>query len=445
MYERFYGLRERPFSLTPDPDYLYLGKVHEEALGYLRYGIETQAGFVVITGEIGSGKTTLLQALMTELDRGVTFAHLVNTMLDAGELLESILLELGLSPAGKSKPERLYELAAFLVRERRARRTVLIVIDEAQNLSPIALEELRLLSNLETEKSKLLHVLLVGQPELREVLSRPDLEQLRQRVTVSYHIRPLDESETGRYVAHRLRRASIGTPIEFPPEVIHRVHQLSGGVPRLVNVVCDAILVFGYASDRSSIDLALVDEVTEELIETGVLTRAPDADDGTDRMERSETRQRVAVQSEPPAAPPSGLPLEQPARVRELEERITARERALSEREREVAEQARILAEEYRLVHAREAASSTPAGSARNAAPWPPAGSKSHGTRTGAASSSSEEGRGDDDAGDWHGRERSPRRYRLETPRPGLWSRLKRAITGSPALAPDGSASWWEA
>src|SRR5215831_1882729 len=168
MYERFYNLRERPFALSPDPDYLYPSKVHQEALNYLRYGIEGHAGFVVITGEIGSGKTTLLQSLLGRLDRNTTVARIVNTMLEPRELLEAILLDYGLDPTGLSKPLVLHRLAEFLVRQRQAGRLTLLVIDEAQNLTLPALEEIRMLSNLETEKSKLMQIIMVGQPELRE-------------------------------------------------------------------------------------------------------------------------------------------------------------------------------------------------------------------------------------------------------------------------------------
>src|SRR5918994_529170 len=206
MYERFYQLRERPFALSPDPDYLYPSRVHREALSYLRYGIEGQAGFVVITGEIGSGKTTLLQTLLRGLDRETTVARLVNTMLEPNELLESILIDFGLEPEAR-KPGMLRQLGDFLVNERAAGRLVLLVVDEAQNLTLPALEEVRMLSNLETEKSKLIQIVLVGQPDLREKLGQPELEQLRQRVTVSYHLGPLDPEDTSAYINHRLRRA----------------------------------------------------------------------------------------------------------------------------------------------------------------------------------------------------------------------------------------------
>src|SRR6187549_3805627 len=216
MYEHFYNLRERPFALSPDPEYLYRSRVHQEALDYLRYGIETHAGFIVITGEIGSGKTTLLQTLLGHLDSQTTVGRIVNTMLEPRELLETIMIDFGLDPASQSKPAMLRDLSQFLVNQRIAGRLVLLVIDEAQNLSLGALEELRMLSNLETEKSKLMQIVLVGQPNLREKLAAPELEQLRQRITVSYHLPPLDADETLHYINHRLRRAALGAPLEFP-------------------------------------------------------------------------------------------------------------------------------------------------------------------------------------------------------------------------------------
>src|SRR5512147_686684 len=246
MYERFYQLRERPFALTPDPEYLYPSRVHREALNYLRYGIESHAGFVVITGAIGSGKTTLLQTLLRGLDSQTTVARVMNTLLDPRELLEAAMIDVGLDPDGKSKPALLKTFGEFLVNERLAGRLVLLVIDEAQNLSLPALEEIRMLSNLETEKSKLIQVILVGQPDLRDKLGLQALEQLRQRITVSYHLSPLDSGETANYINHRLRRAALGAPLEFPRDVTDLIHGRSRGVPRVINVICDAALVFGY-------------------------------------------------------------------------------------------------------------------------------------------------------------------------------------------------------
>src|SRR3954451_711695 len=275
MYERFYRLRERPFALSPDPEYLYPSRVHQDALDHLRYGLESQAGFIVITGEIGSGKTTLLQAILRNIDNQTTVGRIVNTMLEPRELLESIMIDFGLDPAAKSKPLLLRDLSQFLADQRLAGRLVLLVIDEAQNLGLGSLEELRMLSNLETEKSKLLQIVLVGQPNLRDKLAAPELEQLRQRITVSYHLPPLDAEESGKYINHRLRRAALATPLEFPHEATDLIHARSRGVPRIINVICDAALVFGYAEERRIFDAPMIGEVRTELEATGVLPPDP--------------------------------------------------------------------------------------------------------------------------------------------------------------------------
>ncbi len=275
MYEQFYGLRERPFSLTPDPSYLYPSRVHKEALSHLRYGIEGHAGFIVITGEIGCGKTTMLQTVLRALDQQTSIARLMNTMLDARELIEAIMLDFGLEPRpDASKPYLLRDLARHLVEQRNAGKLSLVVIDEAQNLSVAALEEVRMLSNLETEKSKLIHIVLVGQPNLRDLLARPELEQLRQRVTVSYHLEPLTAEDTHAYINHRLRHAALGTPLTFPGEVTSIIHQQSRGVARKINVIADAILLYGYGADKHAIDVELTREVLAEL---GLGTGATDA------------------------------------------------------------------------------------------------------------------------------------------------------------------------
>src|SRR6187200_1170712 len=280
MYERFYDLRERPFALSPDPEYLYPSPVHQEALDYLRYGVESQAGFIVITGEIGSGKTTLLQSLLRSLDNQTTVGRIVNTMLDPRELLETIMIDFGLDPAGRSKPLLLRDLSQYLVDQRIAGRLVLLVIDEAQNLSLAALEELRMLSNLETEKSKLIQIVLVGQPDLRTSLDLPSLEQLRQRVTVRYHLGPLDAAETAAYINHRLGRAAAAAPLEFSRAVTDLVHARSGGVPRMINVICDASLLVGYADNVRVFDVPLMRMAISELEASTVLRRQGDSTTG---------------------------------------------------------------------------------------------------------------------------------------------------------------------
>ena len=414
MYERFYRLRERPFALTPDPDYLYPSRVHREALSYLRYGIESQAGFVVITGAIGSGKTTLLQTMLRGLDGQTTVARVMNTLLDPRELLESAMIDLGLDPAGQSKPAMLKAFGEFLVNERAAGRLVLLVIDEAQNLSLPALEEIRMLSNLETEKSKLLQIILVGQPDLRDKLDRPELEQLRQRITVSYHLEPLDAEETAHYINHRLARASIGPPLEFTRPVTDRVHDRSGGVPRLINVISDAALVFGYGEERTEIDAPLVAEVIADLDSTGVLGPRSNPNRHDSVVPVAPLPAVPAVSPPPPAPKAAAAPIErtppvapslaatspapQPAetvaprrdfipaaagamsdehttRARELAEReqqLRQREAEMAAREKELSEQRRVLAEQYRLLRSRPPQPAQSADGGIAPAAWPP-------------------------------------------------------------------------
>jgi general secretion pathway protein A len=394
MYERFYNLRERPFALSPDPEYLYLSRVHREALDSLRYGVESRAGFIVVTGEIGAGKTTLLQALLQRLDDRAVVARIVNTTLEPRELLETILLDFGLDTAGKSKPALLRDLGQYLVQQRGQGRRPLLVVDEAQNLSAAALEEVRLLSNLETEKSKLLQILLVGQPNLRDAIASPELEQFRQRVAVTYHLTPLDAPDTAAYINYRLEHAAIGEPPKFPADAAELVHRVSRGVPRVINVICDAALVFGYAEERRTLDAWLVQEVVRELEVTGVLRQNGPTEDvrtrgagaaaekvtmaapvGAGPAVISQTHGDSPALTGPghgketsPVAMREGEPLEakrmieareaELARQRELvarrQQELAVREEALFQRERQIAEQRRIMNEEYRLLRQRK-------------------------------------------------------------------------------------------
>jgi general secretion pathway protein A len=376
MYERFYRLRERPFALTPDPDYLYPSRVHKEALSYLRYGIESHAGFVVITGAIGSGKTTLLQTMLRGLDSQTTVARVMNTLLDPRELLESAMIDLGIDPDGKSKPSMLKTFGEFLVNERAAGRLVLLVIDEAQNLTLPALEEIRMLSNLETEKSKLLQIILIGQPDLRDKLDRPELEQLRQRITVSYHLEALDADETWHYINHRLARAAVGAPLEFPRDVTDRIHARSNGVPRLINVIADATLVFGYGEERSEINGALIEEVIADLDATGVLGPRSNANRHDSVVPADPAIAGAPAPAAAPVADPAAMAAaakrtsEDEKLARELaalERDLKKREADMASRERELAEQRRVLADQYRLLKAQTQPATGPAPA------WPPA------------------------------------------------------------------------
>ena len=266
MYEKFYGLRDNPFRLTPDPDYLYLSKGHQEALGHLLFGVNEGSGVVVISGEIGAGKTTLLRTLVRNLDERTTVAYIFNPTLSSLELLQSINADLGLPATSTSKKELTDELNRFLLDQQTAGRRVVVIVDEAQNLEPGVLEQLRLLSNLETEHEKLLHVILVGQPELRTMLARPELAQLDQRVTLRWHLGPMSAAETAAYVRHRLRiAAAMREAVHFSPRALRLVHRYSRGIPRLINIVCHRTLLIGYTCEEREIGWRLIRQAITEL------------------------------------------------------------------------------------------------------------------------------------------------------------------------------------
>lgn len=266
MYESFYGFRDSPFRLTPDPDYLFLSANHQEALGHLLFGVKEGGGVVVITGEIGAGKTTLLRTLVRNLDAQTTVAYIFNPALSSLELLQTINADLGLLSSSTSKKELTDELNRFLLAQQAADRRTVVIVDEAQDLEPAVLEQLRLLSNLETERAKLLQIVLVGQPELAQTLARPDLAQLNQRVTLRWHLRPLPVDDTGGYIRHRLQVAGGGrAPVVFTPAAIRLVYQFSRGVPRLINVLCHRALLIAYTQEERKIDSNIVRQAMKEL------------------------------------------------------------------------------------------------------------------------------------------------------------------------------------
>jgi len=265
VYNDFYGFRVKPFQLTPDPEFLYLSNAHKKALAYLTYGIEDRSGFVAITGEIGAGKTTLIRVLMQNLTKEMVVARIYNTLVTSHQFLEMVLREFELDYEKKSKTQLLDTLNDFLVTQYARKRHAVLIIDEAQNLSIPLLEEIRMLSNLETDKSKLLQIIFVGQPKLREKLNRPELEQLRQRITVSYHLPPLNRQEVEGYINHRLHLAEPTEPVNFEPDAIDEIFTFSRGVPRLVNVVCDGALLAGYVAEQRTITLAMVKETVNDL------------------------------------------------------------------------------------------------------------------------------------------------------------------------------------
>lgn len=270
MYLSFYELREPPFSLSPDPSFLYLSERHRMAWTMLEYGLASRTGFILITGEIGTGKTTLIRYLMNHLGEDSTVGLISNTHRAFGELIQWISLAFNLPSDGVDKVTMFRRFQEFIIEEyAKGRRTVLIV-DEAQNMAADTLEELRVISNINSEKDLLLQVVLVGQPELRRTLRRPELEQFAQRISVDYHLGPFDApEETQRYISHRLVAAG-GRPDTFDSEAKLFIHHQAGGVPRLINALCDMSLVYGFAEQKKIIKSDLVFEVVNDRVSRGL-------------------------------------------------------------------------------------------------------------------------------------------------------------------------------
>ncbi len=265
MYTEFYGLQEKPFALVPDPKYLFLAAGHREALAHLLYAIEEGEGFVEIVGQVGTGKTTLCRTLLDRVGSDVEIAFIFNPSSSEVELLASICREFGLPTAARSRVELSEALNRFLLERKAVGRRALLVIDEAQNLEPDVLEQIRLLSNLETEREKLIHIVLIGQPELEENLKREDLRQLRQRVTVRWNLQPFDRNEVRDYLEHRLRIAGLQKPDLFTAGAIRAIYRATRGIPRLINAIADRALLAGYSKGRRQIDARLVNEAAKEL------------------------------------------------------------------------------------------------------------------------------------------------------------------------------------
>jgi len=267
MYRAFFGLNSKPFSIAPDPRFLYLSERHREALAHLLFGLGEGGGFVQLTGEVGTGKTTLCRALLDQVPEHVDVAFILNPRLNAFELVATACDELGISyPAETTSLKAVIDaLNAYLLsRHAEGRRTVLM-IDEAQNLAIDVLEQIRLLTNLETTEEKLLQIILIGQPELKQLLARPDLRQLAQRVTARYHLEPLNFQETQAYIRHRLRVCGTADNL-FTPAAIKRIHHLTGGIPRLINVLCDRALLGAYVEEKRRIDPAIVNRAAIEVV-----------------------------------------------------------------------------------------------------------------------------------------------------------------------------------
>lgn len=271
MYREFFGLKEKPFNVTSDPNFLFLSRVHKEAFAYLIYGINERKGFLEITGEIGAGKTTLCRALINQLDKNTKSAFIFNSTLPELQLLEAVLEDFGLVVEKKSKAAMIRQLNNFLIEELSKGNNVVLIIDEAQNLKPSILEELRMLSNLETEREKLFQIILVGQPELKNKLNSPGLKQLRQRIGVRFHITPLEKDEIDKYIYHRLNVAGSNGQIVFTADAVDSIYRYSGGIPRLINMVCDKALLAAYVMETKEITSAVTEKSINEI--EGVMVR----------------------------------------------------------------------------------------------------------------------------------------------------------------------------
>jgi general secretion pathway protein A len=285
MYLKFFGLMEKPFNATPDPRFLYLSPGHREALAQLHYGAQERKGFIVLTGKVGTGKTTLLHALRQRLDGHTAVSFIFNSTMPFDDMLEYVLADLGVARREDSRARRIMAFNDFLIERERSRQNTVLIIDEAQNLEPATLEQIRLLSNFETPTSKLLQILLVGQPELKAHLNLPTLRQLKQRVGLRYQIPPLTPEEIRAYVRTRLRIAGARDLGLFGEPALDRIATYSGGIPRLINIISDHCLLFGYAEQKRRIDRNLVNRAIEYLEEGRRPQRGtPELGDGRGRL-----------------------------------------------------------------------------------------------------------------------------------------------------------------
>lgn len=266
MYKKFYGFKSRPFEITPDPSFVYLSDPHQEALASLKYAIQEGKGFSVITGDAGTGKTTLVHKLLSNLDGKVRTCYIFNPLMDRDDFLKFVCNDLGVEMSSiKSRGQNLSALHSFLLNSFAKHEKVFLIIDEAQCMEPELLQEVRLMTNLETAKYKLLHVILLGQPELTQILNKTEFRPLKQRITVRYHLRSLDLPETKEYILYRLKRAGSRNITLFSDSAIKEIYRYSQGIPRLINILCDNALLAGYSSEQKRLSKELITKTAEDM------------------------------------------------------------------------------------------------------------------------------------------------------------------------------------
>jgi len=277
MYEKHFSFKCKPFELIPNPDFLFQSSTHKKAITYIDYGIKEKIGFILLTGEIGSGKTTIVRNLIKNLNGSVRLSRINNTKVSSEQLIAMINEDFGLDVEGKGKTKLLSQLNEFLIGQYSDKLQPILLIDEAQNLTPDLLEEIRMLSNLETDRAKLLQIILVGQPELKKTLMMPALMQLRQRININYHIAPLTIDETEKYIKHRLSVAGNPEAIAFEGNMVQQIYQFSGGIPRLINILCDFALLAAYVDSRKTVNLEIIEEVVKDLESRDYRNESPES------------------------------------------------------------------------------------------------------------------------------------------------------------------------
>ncbi len=298
MYENFYGFKEKPFHIVPNPKYLYLSPKHQNALTYLEYGLAEGVGFILLTGEIGTGKTTLIRHILNQIESKIEVAVVFNTNFSSDQFLSVILNEFELTGEYENKAKKLDILYQFLIKKYAEGKRVLLIIDEAQNLSNEVLEEVRMLSNLQTDEQMLLQIMLVGQPELKLKLKSPNLIQFTQRIAVNYHLAALSREEVDQYISFRIEKVG-GKSDLFTQEAIDIIYKASGGIPRTINLLCDSALVYGFADELKTIDASIIDQVIQDkggmgiAVETG--DEKPPYSHGSEKYSDNDISQRLQI------------------------------------------------------------------------------------------------------------------------------------------------------